>query len=66
MVYIHHSEAQTMNKRAALCPFYLQQVKLTKSPGKPLKNFEKIFLKKFKVLNRVPFNYPQKIFLKKS
>ena len=64
MVYIHHSEAQTMNKRAALCPFIYRQVKLTKSPGKPLKNFEN-FLKKFKVLNRVPFNYPQK-FLKKS
>ena len=64
MVYIHHSEAQTMNKRAALCPFYLQQVKLTKSPGKPLKNFEKIFWKNSKSWTGSPSTTHKKIFEK--
>ena len=50
-----------MNKRAALCPFTYRQVKLTKSPGKPLKNFEKIF-EKIQSPEQGPLQLPTKNF----
>ena len=52
-----------MNKRAALCPFIYRQVKLTKSPGKPLKkNFEKNFFEKIQSPEQGPLQLPTKNF----